>query len=165
MSNLNLNFYQILEIDKNATQQEIRQKYLILALKYHPDRNRNLEYSKYLECEEKFKLITKAFHVLSDPLERKEYDKTVININIKENHFNIFYSYQFGNTNFTISSILLNLANKFFTIEQIQSSKDFFDIFSKIYSNNLNNYNNLPNIIKNYKHFSEQKTIEREKEK
>ena len=162
MSNLNLNFYQILEIDKNATQQEIRQKYLILALKYHPDRNRNLEYSKYLECEEKFKLITKAFHILSDPFERKEYDK---NINIKETNFNIFYSYQFENTNFTISSILLNLANKFFTIEQIQSSKDFFDIFSKIYSNNLNNYNNLPNIIKNYKHFSEQKTIEREKEK
>ena len=31
MSNLNLNFYQILEIDKKATQQEIRQKYLNLA--------------------------------------------------------------------------------------------------------------------------------------
>ena len=60
MNNLNLNFYQILEIDKNATQQEIRQKYLILALKYHPDRNRNLEYYKYLECEEKFKLIIRA---------------------------------------------------------------------------------------------------------
>ena len=180
MSNLNLNFYQILEIDKKATQQEIRQKYLNLALKYHPDRNRNLKDSKYLECEEKFKLITKAFHILSNPLERKEYDKTIYNninnnnndktFNQNETHFNIFYSYQFGSTNFTISSFLLNLANKLFTNEQIQSTKDFFDIFSKIYSNLNNNTNNttdtnyLPEVIKNYKSFYKQKILEREKE-
>ena len=171
MSNLNLNFYQILEIDKKATQQEIRQKYLNLALKYHPDRNRNLNDSRYLECEEKFKLITKAFHILSNPLERKEYDKTLNkNFNDKtfnqnETPFNIFYSYQFGNTNFTISSFLLNLANKLFTNEQIQSTKDFFDIFSKIYSNINSNNNHLPEVIKNYKSFYKQKILERETER
>ena len=155
------NYFELLGVSEDASDEDIKKQYRLLSKKYHPDINRNLEYYKYLECEEKFKLITKAFHILSDPFERKEYDKTIINI--KETHFNIFYSYQFGNTNFTISSILLNLANKFFTIEQIQSTKDFFDIFSKIYSNNINN--NLPNIIKNYKYFSEQKIIEREKEK
>ena len=171
MSNLNLNYYEILEIDKRATQQEIRQKYLNLALKYHPDRNRNLNDSKYLECEEKFKLITKAFYILSNPLERKEYDKTLNkNFNDKkfnqnETNFNIFYSYQFGNTNFTISSFLLNLANKLFTNEQIQSTKDFFDIFSKIYSNINSNNNHLPEVIKNYKFFYKQKILERETER
>ena len=37
-----IDYYKILEIDKNSSQLEIRQKYLILAFKYHPDKNINL---------------------------------------------------------------------------------------------------------------------------
>ncbi|MBZ4642520.1 MAG: molecular chaperone DnaJ [Deferribacteraceae bacterium] len=63
------NYYEILGINKNATQDEIKKAYRKLARKYHPDINPNNK-----EAEEKFKLVSEAYAVLSDPEKRKQYD-------------------------------------------------------------------------------------------
>jgi curved DNA-binding protein len=63
-------YYKILGVDKNATQDEIKKAYRKLALKYHPDRNPGDK-----AAEEKFKEITEANEVLSDPEKRKKYDQ------------------------------------------------------------------------------------------
>lgn len=62
-------YYKILGVEKSATQDEIKKAYRKLAMKYHPDRNPNDK-----TAEEKFKEITEANEVLSDPEKRKKYD-------------------------------------------------------------------------------------------
>jgi molecular chaperone DnaJ len=61
--------YKTLGVAKNASEDEIKKAYRKLARKYHPDRNPGNE-----EAEEKFKEISAAHDVLSDPEKRKEYD-------------------------------------------------------------------------------------------
>lgn len=63
------NLYEILELNKNATKEEIKASYKRLALKYHPDKN------KHPEAEERFKEISEAYKVLSDDDNRKTYDR------------------------------------------------------------------------------------------
>lgn len=63
-------FYKTLGVEKNATQQEIKQAYRKLALKYHPDRNQGDK-----AAEEKFKQISEAYEVLSDEQKRARYDQ------------------------------------------------------------------------------------------
>lgn len=62
-------YYKILGVDKNATTDDIKKAYRKLAMKYHPDRNPGDK-----SAEEKFKEITEANEVLSDPEKRKKYD-------------------------------------------------------------------------------------------
>lgn len=63
------NYYEILGVDRNATQDDIKQSYRQLAKKYHPDLHPNDP-----SCVEKFKQINEANQVLSDPKKRQEYD-------------------------------------------------------------------------------------------
>jgi curved DNA-binding protein len=62
-------YYKILGVDKKASRDEIKKAYRKMAMKYHPDRNADDKKS-----EEKFKEITEANEVLSDPEKRKQYD-------------------------------------------------------------------------------------------
>jgi molecular chaperone DnaJ len=63
-------FYKTLGVSKKASEDEIKKAYRKLARKYHPDRNPGDK-----EAEEKFKEISAAYDVLSDPEKRKEYDE------------------------------------------------------------------------------------------
>ncbi len=65
-----IDYYQILGIDRNASQDSIKKAYRKLARKYHPDLNPNDK-----EAAEKFKQINEANEVLSDEEKRKKYDK------------------------------------------------------------------------------------------
>lgn len=62
-------YYKILGVPKNATQDEIKKAYRKLAVKYHPDKNPGNK-----EAERKFQEINEANEVLSDPEKRKKYD-------------------------------------------------------------------------------------------
>jgi len=61
-------YYKILGVSKNASQEEIKKAFRHLARKYHPDVSGK-------ESEEKFKEINEAFQVLSDPQKRAQYDQ------------------------------------------------------------------------------------------
>lgn len=66
-----MRFYDILDVPKSATADEIKRAYRALALKWHPDRNPD---QKEL-ADQKFKEINEAYEVLSDPEKREIYDK------------------------------------------------------------------------------------------
>lgn len=65
------NYYDILGINKDASEEDIKKAYRKMAVKWHPDKNPNNK----SEAEEKFKIISEAFSVLSDPNKKEIYDK------------------------------------------------------------------------------------------
>ena len=62
-------YYQILGVSRDASEEEIKKAFRQQALKYHPDRNQEPG------ADEKFKEINEAYQVLSDPEKRKLYDQ------------------------------------------------------------------------------------------
>lgn len=65
------NYYDILGLPRNATTQQVRDRFRTLARELHPDRFQGEEKS---EAEARFQEITQAFNVLSDPARRREHD-------------------------------------------------------------------------------------------
>ena len=63
-------YYEVLGIDKGASEDEIKKAYRKIAIKYHPDRNPGNK-----EAEEKFKEAAEAYDVLHDPQKRQQYDQ------------------------------------------------------------------------------------------
>ena len=73
MNNKDTNsYYNVLELSKNATDVEIKKKYRELAVKYHPDK---VSVDKKEEATQKFKEISEAYTIISDPEKRKLYDQ------------------------------------------------------------------------------------------
>lgn len=65
----NRDFYEVLGVSKSASADEIKRAYRKQALQYHPDRN------KSKEAAEKFKEVSSAYEVLSDPQKKQTYDQ------------------------------------------------------------------------------------------
>lgn len=63
-------YYATLGVDKSASEQEIKKAYRKLAVKYHPDKNAGDK-----KAEERFKEISEAYAVLSDPEKKRQYDQ------------------------------------------------------------------------------------------
>ena len=75
-----MDFYDILSINNNASAEDIKKAYRKASLKHHPDRGGNAE---------EFKKINRAYEVLSDPMQKREYDYKQKNPFFKkENIFN-----------------------------------------------------------------------------
>jgi curved DNA-binding protein CbpA len=65
------NLYSVLGVAPNASDDEIKKIYRSLAMRFHPDRN------DAPGAEARFKSITKAYEILSDPAKRDEYNQSI----------------------------------------------------------------------------------------
>ncbi|XVF87432.1 hypothetical protein PTKIN_Ptkin18bG0119700 [Pterospermum kingtungense] len=68
---MGVDYYKILQVDKSAKDDDLKKAYRKLAMKWHPDKNPNNK----KEAEAKFKQISEAYEVLSDPQKRAVYDQ------------------------------------------------------------------------------------------
>ena len=125
------NYYEILEVNKNASPEIIEKAYKTLVKKYHPDLQQDENKNKY---EEKIKKINEAYDILSDPEKRKNYDLNLKNTEISINDYNSLYQ-----ENINLKNNLNILKEKLNYLNNIQNNYE---------KNNLN-YNNLENN-KNY---------------
>jgi curved DNA-binding protein CbpA len=72
---LDKTYYNILNVAPTATASEIKKAYYSLSLQYHPDRTQNLNDITRREYSERFKLISQAYTILSDPEKRTLYNR------------------------------------------------------------------------------------------
>lgn len=89
------NYYDILNVDKNANDVDIKKAYRKLAKEYHPDKNPGNK-----EAEEKFKEISEAFEILSDKKKKEDYD-----LGDYDNAFSRFQRSQTGQTGSPFSHV------------------------------------------------------------
>ena len=79
-------YYEVLGVEKTATDDELKKAYRRLAKKYHPDANPDNKE----EAEAKFKEVNEAYEVLSNPQKRKMYDQ--FGTELPECYHHLFYS-------------------------------------------------------------------------
>lgn len=152
------NYYDELEISKNASQEVIEKVYKVLAKKYHPDMNQG---DNQKEAEEKFKTISQAYEILSNPEKREKYD-------LELQHTNPTISYEeyalVVNEKNQLNAQLNNVKNELnnyksfinFNGNQHISNNSYGQTNSN-FSNN-NSYNSQNNNINNANNSSKRKT-------
>jgi DnaJ-class molecular chaperone len=91
-----MNHYEILGVSNTASQADIRKSFRYLALKYHPDKNKNSEESK-----RKFMQIVEAYEILSDEQARKKYDVAATRNNNDNNYRRDYYGHYVYDNNTT----------------------------------------------------------------
>ena len=82
------NYYEILEVDRNASQEVIEKAYKTLAKKYHPDLQDDIHKK---QAEETFKIINEAYEILSNPEQRARYDHNLASTTISQDKYNEMY--------------------------------------------------------------------------
>lgn len=105
-------YYKILGVDKNSTQDEIKKNYRKLAKQYHPDLHPDDD-----EAQEKFKEVSEAYEVLGDKEKKQKYDTFGSNYNFQGGHN--FDPSQYG-----------------FTYTTSGEGSDFSDFFNSFFGSN-----------------------------
>ena len=82
------NYYEILEVDRNASPEIIEKAYKTLAKKYHPDLQDD---SHKKEAEETFKMINEAYETLSNPEQRSLYNQKLEDTIVSQDKYNEMY--------------------------------------------------------------------------
>jgi DnaJ-class molecular chaperone len=113
-----MNPYKVLGIEKNSSNDDIRKQYIKLAMKYHPDRNKNRSIEIQQEYEEKFKEINEAYSKINNNIDT---DFNFTDDSIFDRFKNLDYK---------------DIANKFLK-EASLFSKFMFDQ-NEVYTNNIN---------------------------
>ncbi len=125
MASRTKDFYEILGVNKNASQDEIKKAFRKLARKYHPDLNPGDKVA-----EQKFKEINEAYTILSDPKKRAEYD-------------------QFGTSSFTAGGPAFE-GFRAYDFKDTFDFSNFGDIFSDLFGAKVrpeNQYMKGPDIV------------------
>ena len=117
-------YYEILGVDKDASQDEIKRKYKKLAKKYHPDLNQGDK-----ESEKKFQEVNEAYEVLSDEEKRKKYDTFGSNYNMYDGMNFDPSQYGYGGNSYTYT-----YSNGDF------DGKGFSDFFNLIFGDGFSNF-------------------------
>lgn len=138
---MNKDYYEILELNKYATNIEIKKSYKKLALKHHPDKNQDSEESKKM-----FQNITEAYSVLSDEEKRKKYDMFGIENNdfeFDEDPFKMFNSiFKEHLSHFQNMDMDMNMNMNM----NYEKSFDVNDIIQEMSGFNLGNLFNIPKV-------------------
>jgi len=154
------NYYDILGVNKNISNELLKKKYRKLAFKWHPDKNKDKK-----RAEENFKKINEAYDVLSDNKKRQIYDnygKEGFGIKNDDYYFNSpksnfkknFSQFNFRNTNDIFSQIFeSNMNVKFMSTNHYRTKSNNINILR----NDLNKYNHnngikiiIYNLVNNY---------------
>ena len=126
------NYYEILEVDKNASDEIIKVAYKALVKKYHPDLK---EGNAKINAEDKIKQINEAYDILSNLEKKYEYDQNLINEDISKEQYEIIL-----NENMNLKKELNIYRNNIY--HNYRQSNGYT---TKNYDTNYNNNNNSQN--------------------
>ena len=131
------NYYEILEVDKNASDEIIKVAYKALVKKYHPDLK---EGNAKINAEDKIKQINEAYDILSNPEKKYEYDQNLINEDISKEQYEIVL-----NENMNLKKELNIYRNNIYNSyrKNYKYTKENFN--NNYYNTNYNNDNNSQN--------------------
>lgn len=135
------NHYTVLGVSENATEEEIKKAYRILAKKYHPDATKEDK-----KLEEEFKKIGNSYAILINPQKRKEHDielqiqkQNKVNNNYSKNIFNdifnnIFNDNFFGEFGSSFNGFNSSFENEIKSDYEIKQDEEAYDEFVKFYN-------------------------------
>ncbi len=123
-----MDYYLILGLDKNCSDDDIKKAYKTLALQYHPDRN--IHNKEENEC--KFKEISQAYQVLSDKTLRNKYDN---NINIQ---------YDFQNPIILFTKLFTKIYPEIMSFLDIIGRGDYDQLIQKLENSHINDLLSFP---------------------
>lgn len=153
------NYYEILEVDRNASQEIIDKAYKTLAKKYHPDLQDGTHKKK---AEETFKMINEAYETLSNPQLRTQYNQELQNHTISEDKYNEMYK-----QNQILKDKLNNLQQHIY--ENRQGSTDFYSnqnsSTNHTYQDRQNHTHNSSNAYQNQNSYERNLEYEQQMEK
>lgn len=127
------NYYDELEVSKTASKEVIEKVYKVLAKKYHPDTTKEID---KIAAEEKFKLISEAYEILSDDEKRKKYD-----LEFEQTHPTISYEEYLNivNERDNLNTALNNLKNEFNGYrKQNNNSQEYYNTNQNASAQNTN---------------------------
>ncbi len=132
------NYYELLEVDKNASPEIIEKAYKILVKKYHPDLQQNVTDKKF--AEEQIKLINEAYDTLSDKNKKENYDANLQNNYISQEQYNILI-----NENIKLKK-QLNVLEEKLNINYTNLNNETHNNYNSSYTTYKNNSTNNNNI-------------------